>query len=342
MADRTINRPAVITADIEMHHTIALLTVRDSAGIARIQDEAMSPLGDGRWTYTANEGVMNRSGVWQATVSDGTSEITYFTFTVGPRVPAGMSYSETRYAVANRAGRVVSGVVSESDDLSISDGSLIGGPKNYRGQWLQLAPPHPEQGRYRRIVDYNGSSLVFDQPFVSPVPVGTKFYLYKDHPKDIDMMIATSIGDIAEMSRIPTTVSGVPAVSRYVEIPVGLRDVMEVWINDGTTERQLARTEYSTLPGRRLLLVESLSSILEVSITGIRALEVPVWENSVIDTEPGVVNSRAAQLLHAKLASGQASDLDEHMRRSMMCAQEWEAALRKSVGRKMTSLPVLD
>ncbi|MCZ7536184.1 MAG: hypothetical protein M5T61_09820 [Acidimicrobiia bacterium] len=67
------------------------------------------------------------------------------------------------------------------------------------------------------------------------------------------------------------------------------------------------------LPGRRI----AVSGASVVAISGTRPLSDPLWEDSTLDIDPAAVIARAAMALHAMRAAGQATDIEEHLRRQL-------------------------
>lgn len=331
MPDRVLNRPATLTADIPgLTDEAVTVEVRDGADV-QVSDGTATNLFNGRYSFDLDATLILRQGVWVATWTCDSPATTYTqSFTVGRLPTAPVSKYELRLLIGEASGTAHDSAITDSDGEEIADDTLIGGPDNYRGWWVALAPPSIDAGRYRRVVDYNGSSMILSSP-LGAVPVsGTRYGLFDDDPRRIDKAIDVAISDLSAIGRVEVQLADIAVADNIISVPTGVTWVTGIWEDD--VEIPLA--DWEMLPGRRIQLADGTYDDTEsVTLTGIRALSALVWDDSLLDIEPGPVIARARQHIHSGKAAGQGIDIDEHMRRQLAAENEYQAARRWVGGR---------
>ena len=323
MADRVIGRDARISIDIPgLDGEDVAVEARDAVGATVVPaGSAADALGEGRYAYTIPAALMVRQGLWTATYSvvgsDPVRAVTQ-TFSVGRTLPAGVTKYDLRYQIAQRVEDAIEGLITDADAGSLTDDTLTGGAGNYRGWYVALDPSSAEAGKFKRVADFNGSALELSSPFLSAPASGQRYIVFNISPLEVDRAIATAISEVSQIARVSTQVTGVTPVNGAADVPEGLRYISEVYADD----TRLDQSGWTLAPGRRLILA-SVTGVNALSLTGVRSLTPLLWEDSVLDIEPGVVIARAAQLLHANRAAGAGVDIDDHLRRQLTAASEF-------------------
>lgn len=346
MPDRLVNLPARLLADIPgLTDEAVTVDVRDGADVHVSAGDAIN-LFTGRYQFDLDADMVVRQGQWVATWTCEAPATTYTqAFTVGPRPSAPISRFELRLLVGEAVGTAYDSTITDSDGEEIADDTIIGGPDNYRGWWVALDSPSIDAGRFRRVTDYNGSSMTLSSP-LGGVPVSqTRYALFDMDPRRIDKAIDVAISDLSAIGRVGVRYSDIAVADNVLNVPVGITWVTGLWGEDVEGEEaEIPIANWEMLPGRRLRLATPAFDDTEaVTLTGIRPLSALVWDDSYLDIEPGPIVARARQHLHSTKAAGQGVDIDEHMRRQLAAENEYKDARRWVGGRARSgAMQVID
>jgi hypothetical protein len=329
MADRSIDEVATIYTDLPGGSSDTIeLTITDPLGTIIVDAEVVPVVAQNRFAYTtATE--LTIPGVyradWHYTVADNI--ITQY-FTVGKQPLTGITKYQLRYQIASRVSPAWVGEVYSADTQSIVDHTLIGQPEEYILWWVMTDPASEDAGRIKRVTGYNGSALEISPPFIAAPVMLDSYTLFAVSPREIDNAMRMAINELSNQARIELRINDIQAdEDDIITIPNGVTHISEVW---GDNEAILPAT-WRPLPGRRIIF-ETLPDE-PIDLIGIRQAGFPLWEDSIVETDPTTTVARAANLLHASRAGGAAVDPEEHLRRQLAAADDFERARRTSVGR---------
>lgn len=331
MPDRIVGSPATLFADLSgLSGEDVTVEVRDGADV-HVHAGTATHLFGSRYRFDLTSDMVIRQGQWTATWLCVDPQRTHTqTFTVGRKPPAPITKFDLRMLVGEAVGEVYDSTVTVSDGEEIADDTLIGGPDNYRGWWVALDATSDDAGLFKRVTNYNGSTMILSSPFGSESINGTRYALLDLDPRKIDKAIDVAIADLSEIGRVEMQLTDIAVADNILSVPTGMTWVTGLW--NGDTEIPLA--DWSMLPGRRIKLADGTYDDTEsVTVIGIRSLSSLVWDDSYIDIEPGPIVARARQHLHSTMAAGAGVDIDEHMRRQLAAENEYQAARRWVGGR---------
>lgn len=325
--DRELGRVATLTADLPGGDlTTIALTVTDPNGLVIVAAVVPTSLGVDRYTYTTTP-VLSVGGVYQADWVYATGRTETQLFTVGRQPIASISKYMLRIQIGSRVSDVVRGEVSSADVNTIADDSLVASPEKYNYWWMMMNPQHTDAGRRFRMRAYNGSSMEFSRNFISIPEAGEQYTLLRVDPREIDEAMAMAVNELAEQVRTEVRLEAVTVTNDLVTLPRGITHVAEVWA-DGIKLRPDA---WLMRAGRRVGFISTPTD--PVDIIGQREAGFPVWEDSIVETDAFTTVARAAFLLHANRAGGAAIDTEEHLRRQLAAADDFERGRRTAVGR---------
>ncbi|WP_040668999.1 hypothetical protein, partial [Nitrolancea hollandica] len=253
-------------------------------------------------------------------------------FSVGPAKPAALTRYRLREQILTRLDPVIRGTVNLVQGGNIVDEALIGGQDDYVGYWVLPHERHLEAGRPRRVIGYNGQTLILASPFDPDPEIGTEYLVSAIAPTEVDRAIETAIADLADVSRIPVRISGlVVDTDKRITLPDGLSHIYGV-IKEDDKQTEILPKSWRMLPERRM----QLENVIEgdtVTVLGFRPHTPLLWEDSTLDIAPDAVVARAEEILHASRAGGAAVDPDERLRRQIAARQVYEDARKRTAGR---------
>jgi hypothetical protein len=327
MADRTLGQTALLYADLPGGDLDQILvTVLDPYGVIVSEEDVTVPAGQDRYFYTTP--ILTLAGVYDVQWSYVTRGVTVQqTFTVGRQPLSGLTKYDLRAQIASRVSEVEFGEVSSADSSTIADTSLIGGADEYVNWWVMLGPDTVDAGLIRRVVDYNGSALVLNDPFISTPLRGQQYILFKVSPREVDRALRVAVNELSQQTRIETRIENISVVDDLLVVPRGITHVSAVFANH---IKQLP-ADWHMESGRRIAFDTSPDA--PVDLIGIRESGFPQYEDSLVETDVTATIARGANLLHANRAGGSAIDTEEHLRRQLASADDFERARRTAVGR---------
>jgi hypothetical protein len=330
MADRELFRDALVSADLFGFDAAGpvYLTTTDPYGVVAINAEETTPLGDHRFTHTIPAILMDTPGVWTNAWSDGVSRTVLQTFTVGRQPLAGVTKHDLRINIASRVSHVHFGIASSEEDQVITDTSLIGGSDEFQYWWVVPRPGSVDAGRFLRVVNYNGSGLVLNEPLLEPIQRGEPYTLMKINPREVDKAIHIAVAELSPLARIELFYDAVVVASDLLTLPAGITHVSTVHTSTGL----LTPGSWILRSGRRIGLTATTDETT-LGITAIRDAIYPLWEDSILEVDEATTVARAAMHLHANRAAGTGLDQEEHLRRQLAAQEEYERLKRNSVGR---------
>jgi hypothetical protein len=325
--DRELGRVATLTADLPGgDDTIIALTITDPFGTVLVNAVTVAGIGADRYVYTTVD-PLTVAGIYQADWEYLTGRVITQLFTVGRQAIAGISKYMLRIQIASRVSDVMRGEVSSSDISSISDDSIIAGPERYNYWWFLLNPEHDDAGRRFRVTNYNGTALELSRHFITIPDVGESYALFRLDPREIDEAMAIAVNELAQQVRTEVRLEDITIDDDLTTLPRGITHVSEIWA-DGV---KLKPGDWLMRSGRRVGFTTTPAE--PVDLIGQREAGFPVWEDSIVETDPFTTVARASMLLHANRAGGAAIDPDEHLRRQLAAADDFERGRRTSVGR---------
>lgn len=335
MADRELFRDALLSADLFEFAAAGpvYLTTIDPYGVVVNDAVETTPVGvdTHRFTYLTEAELIDTPGLWTNLWSDGSTTVTQ-TFTVGRQPLAGVTKHDLRLNIAERVSEVHYGIASSEEDQVISDSSLLGGSNEFDYWWVIPSPTSTNAGRFYRVVGFNGSGLVLNEPLMVPIKRGEPYTLIKISPREIDRALRLSIAELSPLARIEVFYGEVPISSDlFMTIPSGLTHIAAVH----TTTGLLTPASWTMRSGRRISLADD-PSVTTLGITGLRDAAYPEWEDSIVETDEATTVARTALHLHASRASGPGIDQEEHLRRQLAAQDEYDRTKRNSVGRIVT------
>jgi len=338
MADREILRVATLIADLPGgDDDIVDLTITDPYGLVLLAAEVIAPSGWNRYRYTTLLPLVFAglyTAEWHLLAADTT---TTQVFSVGRQPTAGITKFLLRSQIGSRVSEVVRGTVSNAGINTLADLSLVGNPEQYNYYWIMLDPLHVDAGIPFRVVGYNGSAFELHRPFTTPPTYGAKYTMFQINPTEIDEAMQIAVNELSEQARIEVRIEDALVVDDLFTLPAGITHISEIWSN----EDKLLPVDWHVRTGRRIAWEATPTE--PVDLVGIRSATFPLWEDSIIESDPFTTSARAAFLLHANRAGGAAIDPEEHLRRQLAASDDYERGKRNSVGRiPPGSRPVLE
>lgn len=326
MADRTLGQTATLYADLPGGDADTItVTVTDPYG-ATVASAAVTSSGDNRYFYTTP--ILLLSGVYDVVWSYAISGLTVRqTITVGRQSLSGITKYDLRIQIASRVGNVEYGQISAADLTTISDTSLLGGADEFLDWWIMLGPNTLDAGRAKRVVGYNGSAIELSDSFLTIPARGSIYTLFELNPRETDRALAVAINELSLQTRIETRFEAIAIANDLLVVPKGITHVSEIYAN-GT---KLTPDAWHMRSGRRIFFDTTPDAPLD--LIGLRQAGFPQFEDSIVETDPAATIARAANLLHANRAGGAAIDTEEHLRRQLAAADDFERARRTAVGR---------
>lgn len=327
MADRTIGQPATLYADLPGGDLDQILiTITDPYGVVVSEEDATTSVGQDRYFYTTP--LLTLAGVYDVAWSYVTKGVVIpQIFTVGHQPLSGLTKYDLRIQIASRVSEVEFGEVSSADASTIADTSLIGGADEFVNWWIMLEPDTLDAGRVKRVVDFNGSALVLNDNCIDIPLRGQAYMLYKVNPREIDRAMKVAINELSQQTRIETRVENILVVNDLLTVPRGVTHITEIWAN----HIKLVASTWHMESGRRIAFDSTPEA--PVDLIGLRQASFPQFEDSIIETDSAATIARGANLLHANRAGGAAIDTEEHLRRQLAAADDYERARRIAVGR---------
>ncbi len=325
MADRPLNQLSTVYADVPGSGTGPVtLSILDPNGATIASSVVATFVGGDRFRSTF---LPLRAGiytlVWTGAVRTITQQIS-----VGIQPIAGMTKFDVRIQTAQQVAAVWHGIVTDVQDTQFVDNSLIGGADEFVEWWLMMGIEHPDAGITKRVIDYNGAAMILNEPFDNEPVRGDSYVLFSIDPKEIDRAVATAVSDLSEITRIPVEITGlVLDADDIFVLPAGITHIATIY--DGNDVLQ--PKDWSLLTGRRIKLLSEPDDT--VKVIGLRHASFPIWEDSIIETDPTATILKAAHILHSTRALGQALDFEEHLRRQLAAEQAADRATRNAVGR---------
>lgn len=336
--DRAIGKVATVIADLPGgDDDVITITLTDPFGTVLVDADTPTSIGADRYTYTTLD-PLTAAGVyqidWLYTVAGNTvSQL----FTVGRQPVVGISKYDLRIQIASFVDEVIRGTVSSAGTSSIADDTIVSAPERYNYRWIMLDAQQADAGRRFLIRGFNGSAFELNSTFIQAPVVGSRYSIFKIDPHELDLAMMLAINELAPQTRIDIRVEAITVTDDLATIPTGITHISEVWA-DG---EKLLPTDWSMRPGRQIGFETTPSD--PVDLIGQRVASFPVWEDSIIETDAVSTIARAAFVLHTGRASSSATDLDEHLRRQLAAADDYERARRTSVGRiRPGTRPVLE
>ena len=327
MADRSLNQPALVYADLPGGDSDQInVTVTDPYGVAVSQGAATS-VGDDRYQYLTP--ILTLSGIYTlAWIYTNSGRIIQHTFSVGQQPVSGITKFMLRAQIAGRVAGVEHGEITAADPGTIADASLIGGADEYRDWWVMLGPESVDAGRIKRVTGYNGSAIELSDEFIEIPLRGDEYMLFEINPREIDRAMEIAINELSEQARIITRIQNILLdTNDDAIVPRGITHITEIWAN-GT---KLLPADYTLYSGRRIHFATTPDA--PVDLIGLREAVFPRYEDSIVEVDAASVIARGANFLHANRAGGAAIDVEEHLRRQLAAADDFERAKRIAVGR---------
>lgn len=327
--DRELGQVATFVADLPGGDLTTIeLSLTDPFGAVLVDAEVVAGIGTDRYVYTTAD-PLTLTGVYQLDWQYGTGRTVQQLFTVGRQPIAGLTKYAIRIQVGNRVAKVIRGEVSSADLNTIADDSIIAAPERYNYWWMMMNPLHDDAGRRFRVRSYNGTSMEFSRHFLSVPESGEEYALFEIDPREIDEAINMAVNELSQQVRTEVRLENITITDDLTTLPRGIVTVAEVWA-DGV---KLKPNEWIMRAGRQIGFPTTPAQ--PVDIIGQREAGIPVWEDSVLETDPFTTVARAAFLLHANRAGGTAIDIEEHLRRQLAAADDFERGRRTAVGRIM-------
>lgn len=337
MADRATGEDFTIRAETGDSASPVSVVITDASG-ETIENDNATYKGDGWWDYAVT-GDTSSEGLWTAVWTAPGGTITQ-SFTVGE--PGYLTLHDLRRRVASWTARHTHyGMVSVVSSDSVTDDTLYGGSQDWVGSWLVFDHASHLGQVWRRVIGFNGSTLTVHKPYATSVSAGTRYTLMEDvSPFEIDTAIEEAISTFKHHERPELHVSGLTlddysttTCTGYVDIPLGWEYVHSAHITetDGN-ERELSADFWEVASGRRIHLLTT-DEDATIRLIGQRSPRMPVWEDSTIDLNPGLLVPATAHRLFVARARGSTTDPDDFLRRSMMATELVEQARRDTRGR---------
>lgn len=345
--DRIVNQAACVRAYLPGYSGSTIyVRITTPSGSALVDAQQATESDEALFYYTYSASAVPEQGqytlIWSNSVTMAPVLLTQ-KFVVGSDTKPNTPVYRIMQEAASRVGDRHTGSVRVATTSTITDFSIIGGEGDYKGLYFILDPltcGSEFKEIVRRVASFNTEhTITLDLPLPSIPPVGTRFYLLEEDPREVFSQVLLAMADHLDLIYPSYNTSITVAQEqdsnnnyRYrATVPVPLEWVYRVVNEDGD---EVAWNDWDMRPSR---VIEIDTSDVEDGdlfyLYGHIKITEPRWWDSYLNTEPGGILARVTHLLHAHHARGDALDPEEHLRRQLAALEEYDRLKRGGMDR---------
>lgn len=275
-----------------------------------LADALAANAGQGYYQVTVAGALLDEPGAWRerwlapdgAGAGRAVQEERYLL--VGPAGPHRRTLREVRWQVAALLDDLWEGVATGGTATTLLDPERIEPDDHWRGAWLYI---YAGTNRYeeRRVSTSIAGTLTVGRAF-SAAPDGTSRYeLHRRfRVEDYNSAINLAIQQVAHRALLPVTdESLVQTTATEYEAPLPLALVARVFTGSeasGWTELRAQRGEWTTLPGKRRLVLKSPQAGQRLRLVGSALPQLAARDDTWLDVSPDYLTFKAAAHLASR------------------------------------------
>lgn len=319
------------------------VSVVDAYGDEVVSSTPATPVGYGRYKASVTPSTSRTAeGVWTATWTGETGTWTQ-DFTVGPR---GFSTKqELLIQAASRVSMVYDGIVTATTEETVTDRMLVGAHGDYVGSYLLFGSDTDEAGISRRVIDYNGSTLTLSSPMADTYAMGTAYVMLPVPPQEIERSLSMAIDALGHSAWVRVMADTVEAElieessghgryatydRIYIDAPAGWSHIHDIYqINSDGIDVRIQHEDWKPISDRRVELHIPYESTDRFTLYGTRPAYAPVFPDSSLDMNPGVLVPAVSHSLTFSRSRGPSTDPDETIRRTVLNFEEQQGQHRR-------------